>query len=243
MENPLGGSITLSRHVLVLALDTTTRAGSVAVVHDGAIVAELVGDRARTHGERLPRDLMAVLDAASAAVGDVDLLAVAAGPGSFTGLRVGIAAMQGLAMATGRRIVPVSTLDALATAAAQGTRAALVGAWMDAQRGEVFASLYDATGTRVIAPATSLTPARTLESWALRDSDVFRFVGDGAARYAATILERLGPAAEIIETPPLAGVIGRIAATFPERAVLPHAVVPIYVRRSDAELARARRAE
>ncbi len=61
---PAGPSITLSRHVLVLALDTTTRAGSAALVEDGAIRHEIIGDESRTHGERLPRDLMRVLDEA-----------------------------------------------------------------------------------------------------------------------------------------------------------------------------------
>jgi tRNA threonylcarbamoyladenosine biosynthesis protein TsaB len=243
VENPFGRSITLSRHVLVLALDTTTRSGSVAVVRDGSILAELVGDGTRTHGERLPADLMAALDAASVTLDAVALLAVAAGPGSFTGLRVGIAAMQGLAMATGLRIVAVSALDALATAGGQDPGDSVVAAWMDAQRGEVFASLYDSTGTRIIEPASSLPPERTLGTWALRDSDVVRFVGGGATRYEAVIRACLGARAHVVTTPPLAGVIGRIAATFPDRAVLPHAVVPIYIRRSDAELARARRGE
>ena len=238
LENPLGRSITLSRHVLVLSLDTTTRAGSVAVVRDAAVVAEIVGDPSLTHGERLPLDLMRVLESASTTLDAIELLAVAAGPGSFTGLRVGIAAMQGLAMALDRKIVPVSALDALATAAADGM--APVAAWMDAQRGEVFAALYDPTGMRVLVEASSLPPQRTLDNWELGTSTVVRFIGDGAARYEATIRERLGEHARVLPTPPLAGVIGRLAAAAPERAVLPHAVVPIYVRRSDAELARAR---
>jgi tRNA threonylcarbamoyladenosine biosynthesis protein TsaB len=226
--------------VLVLALDTTTRSGSVAVVKDGTIVAELVGDGARTHGERLPRELMAALEQASVTLDAVDLLAVAAGPGSFTGLRVGIAAMQGLAMATGRRIVPVSALDALAAAGAQAPGADAVAAWMDAQRGEVFASLYDSSGMHIIQAASSLTPERTLDAWDLRGRGLVRFIGDGASRYQANIRARLEAGAQIQTTPPLAGVIGQIAARSPERGVLPHAVVPIYVRRSDAELARAR---
>ena len=108
--------------MLVLALDTTNRAGSVAVVNRGVLLGEIAGDPSRNYGERLPQDLMRVLAAAAIPLEAVDLLAVAAGPGSFTGLRVGIAAMQGLAMATGRKIVPVSALDALAAAGAERRR-------------------------------------------------------------------------------------------------------------------------
>jgi len=68
------------------------------------------------------------------------------------------------------------------------------------------------------------------------------FVGDGAIRHQDVLRSTLGDAAVIVSPPPLAGVIGQIAAANPERAVLPHAIVPIYVRRSDAELARDRRA-
>jgi tRNA threonylcarbamoyladenosine biosynthesis protein TsaB len=230
--------------VLVLALDTTSRSGSAAVVQDGGLLAEIVGDGSRTHGERLPRDLMRVLDAASVTLEAIDLLAVAAGPGSFTGLRVGIAAMQGLAMATNRRIVPISALDALAVAAADADGSGPVAAWIDAQRGEVFASLYDSTGTRVAQDPSSLSPIHTLDAWGhVLSGRAVRFIGDGAARYEAAIRERLGPSARILPTPPLAGIVGRLAAGAPARAVLPHAVVPIYIRRPDAELARSRRAE
>jgi tRNA threonylcarbamoyladenosine biosynthesis protein TsaB len=235
-------SITLSRHVLVLALDTTTRSGSAAVVSDGELLCEIVGDGSRTHGERLPRDLMRVLAAASVGLESIDLLAVAVGPGSFTGLRVGIAAMQGLAMSTGRKIVPISALDALAAAAGYGS--APVAAWIDAQRGEVFAALYDSSGTRVLIEPSSLPPIRTLEAWedAIRGEGV-RIIGDGAARYEAAIRERLGGRAQVLTTPPIAGIIGRIAAASPARAVPPHAVVPIYIRRPDAELARSRQTQ
>ena len=70
-----------------------------------------------THGQRLPAELAHVLDQASVRIDDVEVIAVAAGPGSFTGLRVGIATMQGLAMAQGAAVVPVSALEALARAA------------------------------------------------------------------------------------------------------------------------------
>jgi tRNA threonylcarbamoyladenosine biosynthesis protein TsaB len=229
----------LSRNVLVLALDTTTRAGSVAVVRDGAVLSDLVGDASLTHGARLPNDLIRALEIASVPLESIDLLAVAAGPGSFTGLRVGIAAMQGLAMARGLRIVPVSVLDALAIAGADGS--VPVATWMDAQRGEVFGALYDATGTHEIVRATALPPISTLDAWdtiVLRQS--IRFIGDGATRYESLLRERLGGAIEVVAPKPLAATIGRIAAAAPERALLPHAVIPIYIRKPDAEIAKTK---
>ena len=225
--------------MLVLALDTTTRAGSAALVRDGAVLVEQAGDPALTHGHRLPRDLMRVLDRAGVSLADVDLFAVAAGPGSFTGLRVGIATMQGLAMAGDRRIVPVSALDALARAGHNGV--ARVGAWMDAQRGEVFAALYTAGGSREVEPSSD-APETTLRRWStIGPSGPVRYIGDGALRYRE-VIARLHPSSTIVEVvPTLAGIIGAIATEWPGRAVLPHAVVPIYVRRSDAELARDKR--
>jgi tRNA threonylcarbamoyladenosine biosynthesis protein TsaB len=225
--------------VLVLALDTTTRAGSVAVVENGDVLGELVGDPALTHGTRLPIDLMRALEATGKSVASLDLLAVAVGPGSFTGSRVGISATQGLAMATGKLIVPVSTLDALAVAGANGEQR--VAAWMDAQRGEVFAALYDPGGTRASIEATALPPEATLDAWeGAGIDDRVRFIGDGAVRYGELIRRRMGAGTEVVAPPPLAGVIGRMAAAAPQRAVRPHAVVPIYVRRPDAEIAKAK---
>src|SRR3954447_7632513 len=95
-----------------LALDTTTRAGSVALVVDDVIVDERSGDGSRTHAERLPRELVDVAEANNVRLSDVDFYGVAAGPGSFTGLRIGIATVQGLALVNRRRIVGVSALEA-----------------------------------------------------------------------------------------------------------------------------------
>ena len=226
--------------MLALALDTTTRSGSAAVVRDGVILLEHTGNPAITHGQRLPRDLMRLLDEAGIRLADVDIFAVAAGPGSFTGLRVGIATAQGLAMAAGRRIVPVPTLEALARAGRNGV--SRVAPWMDAQRGEVFAAVYAADGATVEIEASSETPERALDRWPRPlAAEAMQLVGDGALRYRE-IVERRVPAAVIVDpVPPLAGFIGMIASQCPQRGVLPHAVLPIYVRRSDAELARARR--
>jgi tRNA threonylcarbamoyladenosine biosynthesis protein TsaB len=228
--------------VVILALDTSAAAGSAAIVRDGALAIERAGDPARTHGERLPRELMTLLDDARVRLDEIDMFAIATGPGSFTGLRIGIATIQGLALAQGKLVVPVSTFEALADFRLKA-EATPVGAWIDAHRGEVFATLYAADGT-VLQPPTSLPPDATLDAWAasLGESGTVRFAGDGAVKYRAAIEARLGARAGIPATvPPIAGVVGLLAAREPGRAVRPHAIVPLYVRRSDAELARDRR--
>jgi tRNA threonylcarbamoyladenosine biosynthesis protein TsaB len=229
----------------VLALDTTTRALSAALVEDDRIRAEYVGDTARSHAERLPGALLDLAASARVELQAIDVFAVAAGPGSFTGLRIGIAAMQGLAFVTGKRIVAVSALDALAHAAAadlaEGT---LVAAWIDALRGDVFAALYRVGAAapfaagRIVpidAPAVDV-PSTVLERWTTRP-DVF--TGSGARRYAALIAGG-APAARLCEAPPLAAVIGRVAVGRARagESVDPAGVQPLYVRRPDAELAR-----
>jgi len=229
---------------VILALDTSSAAGSAAVVRNDSVLIERAGDGSRTHGERLPRELMAVLDSVRLDLHDIDRFAVSTGPGSFTGLRVGIATIQGLAFAQGKLVVPVSSFDALAFATSDlrlPTSATAV--WIDAHRGEVFSALYDANGRQLAAPA-SLSPDRTLDAWsqAVASFDGMRFIGDGAMLYRERITARIGARAEIaIDVPPLAGRIGLIAAASEQRAVLPHAVVPLYVRRPDAVLARERR--
>jgi tRNA threonylcarbamoyladenosine biosynthesis protein TsaB len=220
----------------VLALDTTTRAGSVALVVDDRVIDQRAGDASRTHGERLPAELAAL----GAAWPTIDVFAVAAGPGSFTGLRIGIATMQGLALVNGRRLVGVSALEALAHLASEGAApGALIASWIDAQRGEVFSALYEVGDApvftperlRELEPPAVATPDATRSSWARYRLTSAVFSGDGAARYL--------PGAG--SPPLLAGAIGRMAAVSASRGltVSPAAIHPLYVRRPDAELARA----
>ena len=230
----------------ILALDTTRREGSVAVARDGIVLHESAGDPAVTHGERLPGDIARALEQTGLTAADLDLLALAAGPGSFTGLRVGVATVQGLAFARGLQVVPVPTLEALARAAAESYGASgLTAVWLDGQRGEVFAALYDAAGGEAVAPQAA-PPAAVLDSWlagehAVRVRDIALFFGDGAVRYETAIREAAGGPVSVGDAPHLAGTIARLAFAQPHRAVPPHAIVPIYVRRPDAELARERR--
>lgn len=237
--------------MLILALDTSSAAGSAAVVRGDRVLIERAGDGSRTHGERLPRELIAVLDAAHVDLHQIDCFAVSIGPGSFTGLRVGIATIQGLAFAQKKRVVPVSSFEALALRSSAIPHrssdidhlSAATAVWIDAHRGEVFAALYDADGRELGAP-TSLNPDATLDAWSptLASFNRVRFAGDGTTLYRDLIAARVGERATIdAEPPPLAGRIGLIAAAASARAVLPHAVVPLYVRRPDAVLARERR--
>src|SRR6267142_7270040 len=130
----------------VIAFDTTTRAGSVALIVDGRVIEERAGDASRSHAERLPAEIIALADTHHVAWPDVDLYAVASGPGSFTGLRIGIATVQGLAFVHNRRIVGIPALEALAHAGSVDLGAGvLIAAWMDAHRRDVFAAVYRVT--------------------------------------------------------------------------------------------------
>jgi tRNA threonylcarbamoyl adenosine modification protein YeaZ/ribosomal-protein-alanine acetyltransferase len=232
----------------VLALDTTTRAGSVSVVDGGAILLERAGDPTRTHAERLPGEILSALREARVPLESVDIWAVAAGPGSFTGLRVGIATIQGLAIVQQRPVVPVSALEALAQSGSRGlTPGCHVAGWMDAHRKDVFSALYRVAEGAIfsrsrlieVEPPLVDSPQATLERWR-RHPPVDVFIGDGAARYAHTI----GPSARVLDAPGLAGVIGLMAHDRAQAGELtsPAGIQPIYVRRPDAEIDRERRA-
>jgi tRNA threonylcarbamoyladenosine biosynthesis protein TsaB len=230
-----------------LALDTTTRAGSVALVDDDRIVDERSGDGARTHAERLPAEILALADAHGLALADVDLYGVASGPGSFTGLRIGIATIQGLAFVHRRRIVGVPALEALAHAGSVDLGAGvLIAAWMDAHRRDVFAAVYRVTGAalfgesrleEVAGPAVG-DPVSTLARWRAEVGEMPAvFIGDGATMYAQEIARDVA-GARVMPHPRLAGTVGRLAIARASAALDPAGVRPLYVRRPDAEIAR-----
>jgi tRNA threonylcarbamoyladenosine biosynthesis protein TsaB len=231
----------------VMALDSTTRTGSVALVEDDRIVDERRGDGSRSHAERLPLELTALADAHHLALADVDLYAVASGPGSFTGLRIGIATVQGLAFVHRRLIFGVSVLEALAHAAtAASAPGTLIAVWVDAHRREVFAAAYRVTAAapyaagrleQVDGPSVD-APASILRRWAEELAALPQtFVGDGAELFRSEI-EQTMPAAAVLPLPLVAGTIGRLAVVRASEAVDPAAIRPLYVRRPDAEIAR-----
>jgi tRNA threonylcarbamoyladenosine biosynthesis protein TsaB len=231
--------------LIVLALETATRDGSLAVLAGDTLLGVRRGDAARPHATRLPADLLSMLAASGLTLAQVDLLAVCLGPGGFTGLRVGIAAIQGLALATGIPVAGVSALDALGAAGADALVGdeSIVGVWMDGARREVFARRYsrDADALMGIAPldeAVSAPAATVANDWRGAPPDVW--IGD-AVETSSAALDTGGRV--LTPTPPIAPIIARLGARLAAKgqAGSPHALRPVYVRRSDAELARDRR--
>jgi tRNA threonylcarbamoyladenosine biosynthesis protein TsaB len=230
--------------MLVLALDSSTRSGSIALARDGHLLESRVGDAAIRHAVRLPGDLVALLAAHGHTLAEVDLFAAAAGPGGFTGLRVGLATMQGLAMALDRRVVVRSTLDLLALAGqAVAPDVRWIGAWMHGMRGEVFTALYrpapTGTGVLPVVPAFVGTPDQAADTWVpAAPGDAIAVVGDAWPEAAGALLGRFGDALTHVVTSPLAEVLAMEAGRHAEDAVVPAAVRPAYVRRPDAVLTR-----
>jgi N6-L-threonylcarbamoyladenine synthase len=235
------------RFVVILALETVTRRGSVALSVDG--VADMVaGLDTPTHGERLPAALLDMTARHGRTLRDVDIFVVVTGPGSFTGMRVGMAAVQGLALTTGRPVAGVPTLDAVARAAWESatTPGALLVSTVDGQRGDLFVAAFDTSGAaswesavRVLEPQVT-TPAELpdlLSRWADRPMVV---AGDGAAAHAGLFGARLAQAVIVEPAMTLAEAAARIVETSPALAGPPHALRPVYLRRPDAVIARDR---
>jgi tRNA threonylcarbamoyladenosine biosynthesis protein TsaB len=239
--------------MLILALDTTTRVSSCALAHDGVVLREDALDPSRQLALQLPDALDALVVLAGAKLRDVDAFAVATGPGSFTGLRIGIATMQGLAFAEEKPLIGISALTALSAVASPAFLGSRIATWVDAWRGDVYAAVYEdgcAVGEPVVAnPADLLDvigggPDQPSPVGVRAANDIL-FIGDGAETYRTMILERLGGAARIADpaSPLLAGIIAMLATIKYRNGHLPppHAIRPLYVRRPDAELARDRR--
>jgi tRNA threonylcarbamoyl adenosine modification protein YeaZ/ribosomal-protein-alanine acetyltransferase len=234
--------------MVLLALETATRRGSVALGDDTAIHS-LEGDTSRTHGARLPEEMLTILAREGRSLDDVTHGVIVAGPGSFTGLRVGMAAMQGLAFARGFPVVPVPTLDAMA----EGWMAAHPGAGvivtcLDSQRGDVFIAAFEtAAGTRSVEQASVvLAPmvgppqelARRLNE--ARPGAAVVIVGEGARRYEAVWKAEL-PGAEVADTAePVAASAIRLARRHLDWAVTPDLLRPLYLRRPEPVMARER---
>ncbi len=216
----------------LLAVDTSTLAGGVALLDGDRLRAEYLLDVTATHSERLMPAIDRVLADAGWAPENLEALAVAVGPGSFTGLRIGLAAVKGLALALGLPIAAVPTLDAMAEALPfAGLPVCPV---LDARKGEVYGCLYRWDGGRMrreweyVALAPDALAARLTEPVIL--------LGDGASLIRSPHA-RLAPPHRRVPSPAAVALLGR-ARLAEAQIVAAGELVPIYLRPSEAELKR-----
>lgn len=222
----------------IFCLDTSTREGSMALWRTDAAVSVVHRDP-RSHAERLPTEALAWLAELNVTLTELDALAVVSGPGSFTGLRVGVAVTQGWAFAVGKPVIGVPTLDALASdRAVEGLRGVLVVPMIDGQRSEVFFSAWK-DGVAVL-PAASARPAEAVAAVvAAFPGEAVVAIGDGLGKYGAVVdaagWSRCDMSAPLAESAVRLAVLGR----YPR--ITPHAIRPLYVRRPDALTVQERR--
>lgn len=133
--------------MLLLAVDTATRAGSLAVLRDGQIAGEISTASEETYSSRLFRQCGFLLQELRLEIHDFDLFAVNAGPGSFTGLRVGLTAVKAWAEVFSKPVIAVSGLEAVAAQAHVASDGAFVAPVVDAHRGQIYGALYRRNGS------------------------------------------------------------------------------------------------
>lgn len=210
----------------ILALDTATTVSSLALLKDDEALSELNTRVRNGHAGSILPAIDTLLHHTGMDRRDIDLIAVGLGPGSFTGIRIGIATARGLSMALGCPLKGICTLDALVHGAVPNTLSILP--VIDARKGEVFCARYAPDGTRE-TPYQNRMPS-TLGELVDRDTLV---IGNGLPLYrdaiAAALGSRFHPGPDALGTP-RATVIGRLAA----EGKGSEQVEPIYVRASDA---------
>lgn len=221
---------------MILAVSTATRLAGVALLRDGELLAELEAPLGRPHSELLMPLVDEILRGAGGGLADVDAFAVAIGPGSFTGLRVGIATVKGLAFGSDRVVAAVPTLRALAEAAP--TSGSPVAAVLDAQRGEVYGVVYDEAADACEAAESVWNPAELAREIPV---DALLVVGEGAA----DVVEAAGLPQSIRRLPAAAGRVtaGRVGVVGARvlaggGGVEAAEVAARYVRRAEAEVRR-----
>jgi tRNA threonylcarbamoyladenosine biosynthesis protein TsaB len=205
----------------ILAVDTTGEHGSLALARGAAVLEELPIHAPSGFAHILYDAIGGLLARCGVALADIDCFAAAAGPGSFTGVRVGLACVKGLAEAGRKPAVAVSNLAALARFGQGPLRAPIV----DARRGEIYGAVYDAAGALVRPETVAKLPV-----WLAALPAGVEFIAAGFAGFDHDL-----PAAPRISAPrELAAMVARVALTAPWQD--PAALDANYVRRSDAEL-------
>ncbi len=194
----------------LLAIDTTSEFGSLALAEDQRVIEEVALRSPDGFAHVMFAEIERLLARHQLKITDIEGFAAAAGPGSFTGVRVGLTAAKGLAEATGRNVVAVSNLEALAWFGTKPLRAPMI----DARRGEIFGAVYDAD-LRLVS-----------EEVVMKYEDFLLTLPPGDVELIAEVPKQL------------AGAIARIAATKFEAGLAqdPAAIDANYVRRSDAEM-------
>jgi tRNA threonylcarbamoyladenosine biosynthesis protein TsaB len=216
----------------VLAVETSTRAGGVALLDNERLVAEYLLDVSVTHSERLLAAIDHVIADAGWAAADLQGLAVAAGPGSFTGLRVGISTVKGLALALGVPVAAVPTLDAMA--AAMPWASLPVCPVLQARRNEVYGALYRWDGESVRRESAYL--AVSPDELAARLSEPTIVLGDAADAIRSPHARRVPPPRRV-PSPACVAILGRARLLLGE-TVSAAGLAPFYLRPSEAELRR-----
>jgi tRNA threonylcarbamoyladenosine biosynthesis protein TsaB len=234
---------------LILAIETATRAGSVALARGSSILAAASGDASASHSTDLIKLIDGVLQKAGKGLRDIDLFAAAAGPGSFTGLRIGLATTKSFAMCMGKESAGISTLAAIAHAAGPSAHTL---ALLPAGRGELFAQSFSVEDGQVreLDAAAHLTPRKILEMYG--KAQELRWAGEGAHQQAE-ILREWAKSNDIpfVESGPdhtgwsLAPAVDHLAGSIASLAlnayrngstVSPDDLQAVYVRASDAEI-------
>jgi tRNA threonylcarbamoyladenosine biosynthesis protein TsaB len=170
---------------LILSIDTATRAGSVAITRGEMVLSEHSGESAISQSAHLLQAISKALEDAGVSLSDIDIFAAAAGPGSFTGLRIGLATVKSLAATLTRSCVGVPTLYALAGTAGESMRTL---ALLPAGRGEVFAQLLTVEQSGQVHPLDApvhLTPHQLLEK--VKAEKRLKWAGEGATIHAEAI--------------------------------------------------------
>lgn len=196
---------------LTLAVDTATDIASVAVGRAPTVSAGAHQQGARRHAAEIVRLIDFALTRAAVTVADLDAVVVGDGPGSFTGLRIGWAAVKGLVQESGAEVIAVPSLLAAAAGAAERVGAVPVAACFDALRGQVYGAVYVIHADRVdtIVPPTLATVA---ELAARPEGRPALAVGDGAVRYGEDVVRWTGvPPVPLDQLPPAATLLLSLA--------------------------------
>lgn len=212
---------------MILALDTTSEFGSIALADERGTIEEILLHSPDGFAHILIQRIQELLARHNLVLPQIDCFAAAAGPGSFTGVRIGLAAVKGFAEATGRRVAAVSNLQALAFFGSARWRATV----LDARRGEIYGAVFDHQ-LQVVAPETVMKFPAWLETL---PANGYEFIATDFSPFRAQV----DPGIPVVTAPrALAGAIAHIAAFQRKqgRSLDPAAIDANYVRRSDAEL-------